>query len=143
MSARINKIRDHIAPSLNAVPHTAGIASLPTSGAAADDVVICAAVRTPLCKARKGGLRETACDIMVWNTYATNVYRPHSHQPRTYIRSPVFARQLPAKHASRAVVVVIVCVCACVCLCVCVGNRFVVVVVVVVPAAVTSVYAYT
>ena len=30
------------------------------SGKSADDVVICAAVRTPLTKAKKGGLRDTA-----------------------------------------------------------------------------------
>ena len=67
MSARIDKIRSHLTPPSNAVPHAAGISSLPTSKKkkGADDVVICAAVRTPLCKARKGGLRETSCDLMV------------------------------------------------------------------------------
>ncbi len=31
----------------------------------ADDVVICAAVRTPLTKAKKGGLRDTPPEIML------------------------------------------------------------------------------
>jgi len=30
------------------------------AGKSADDVVICSAVRTPLTKAKKGGLRDTA-----------------------------------------------------------------------------------
>lgn len=31
----------------------------------ADDVVICAAVRTPLTKAKKGGLKDTAPDLLL------------------------------------------------------------------------------
>ena len=32
----------------------------PIAGKSADDVVICAAVRTPLTKAKRGGLKDTA-----------------------------------------------------------------------------------
>lgn len=31
----------------------------------ADDVVICAAVRTPICRAKKGGLKDTAPEVML------------------------------------------------------------------------------
>lgn len=30
-----------------------------------DDVVICAAVRTPLCKGKKGGLKDTAPEVLL------------------------------------------------------------------------------
>lgn len=36
-----------------------------TSAKNANDVVICAAVRTPLTKAKKGGLKDTQPDILM------------------------------------------------------------------------------
>jgi acetyl-CoA acyltransferase 1 len=38
---------------------------LVSSNKKADDVVICAAVRTPLTKAKKGGLKDTQPDILM------------------------------------------------------------------------------
>ena len=36
-----------------------------TAGKSDDDVVICAAVRTPLTKGKKGGLKDTAPEVML------------------------------------------------------------------------------
>lgn len=65
MAQRINKIRDHLSPSLKT--SVSGQLSISTTSgkASPDDVVVVSAVRTPLCKARKGGLRETAGDALV------------------------------------------------------------------------------
>lgn len=50
---RLNKLNTHLT------------AEKITAGKSPNDVVICAAVRTPLTKANRGGLKDTAPDVLL------------------------------------------------------------------------------
>lgn len=49
------------------------------SGKSANDVVICSAVRTPLTKAKKGGLKDTAPDVLLSAVFKGAVERAKVH----------------------------------------------------------------
>ncbi|KAK3284109.1 hypothetical protein CYMTET_8224 [Cymbomonas tetramitiformis] len=59
---RINILSQHINPSQNAT----GFEFQQTAAAkSADDVVICCAVRTPICKAKRGAFKDTGPDVLL------------------------------------------------------------------------------
>mmetsp|Transcript_11934 Transcript_11934/g.16173 ORF Transcript_11934/g.16173 Transcript_11934/m.16173 type:complete len:421 (-) Transcript_11934:44-1306(-) len=60
---RVNVLAGHLAPS----PETATVAVHPTSSThtSDDDIVICSAVRTAICKAKRGMFKDTAPDVIL------------------------------------------------------------------------------
>lgn len=62
---RVNRLAAHLAP--EHVNENVGFQMNPTSSPAPspNDVVICAAVRTPVCKAKKGSFKDTTPDILL------------------------------------------------------------------------------
>eukprot|EP01137_Pigoraptor_chileana_P023203 Opistho-2@89131 len=72
-SRRVDVIRRHLAPSQ---PHvTASPVAGKTAGKSADDIVVCCAVRTPITKAKRGGLKDTLPDDLLAAVLAEAVKR--------------------------------------------------------------------
>jgi hypothetical protein len=72
MTERLQQFLSHLKPG-----NTAGLAALSQKNP--DDVVITLAVRTPLTKARKGGLKDTTLEHMLLRLYEVPPPRSHSH----------------------------------------------------------------
>jgi acetyl-CoA acyltransferase 1 len=63
---RVNRLAAHLNPSTAPSAGSGEVFMVPTSaGGHPDDVVICSAVRTPICKAKRGAFKDTAPDILL------------------------------------------------------------------------------
>lgn len=64
---RVERLAAHLAPEHGQQRGVTGVRVNPTSslGRSPDDVVICSAVRTPICKAKRGSFKDTAPDVLM------------------------------------------------------------------------------